>query len=333
MEAIEAKFSDPSEDLEKMFSEMSEGYRVQIKRVEPEWCNGIVGTFEFDPTEPISTKWIAKRFGGRKLQIKILTPDGKYSGARTLTFPYAPKEDGQELIPGPHGAPILASQAKVEAPPPQEMGLVSALEKIMTAQSQNNQALQGMLLDRVAGLEKLLTQKIETNNNGQQQQQIEPQDPQAQMKSTLETFKMMEELRESLAGNPEMTDDAENPLLSKVMDKMIDKLTAEQPQNDQQAPQQQAHHGAPPLPPRGEPSNLELAQLVKNRLATMDPDEKDFLMDQVFGEEEEMEEIEENQNDAGQGDLPEVESLLSGEDRGILNENSEGTPADNSPEN
>jgi len=144
---------------------------------------------------------------------------------------------------------------------------------------------------------------------------------------------MMEELRESLAGNPEMTDDAENPLLSKVMDKMIDKLTAEQPQNDQQAPQQQAHHGAPPLPPRGEPSNLELAQLVKKRLDTMDPDEKDFLMDQVFGEEEEMEEIEENQNDAGQGDLPEVESLLSGEDRGILNENSEGTPADNSPEN
>lgn len=324
MEAIDAKFSDPSEDLEKMFAEMGEGYRVQIKRIEPEWCNGIVGTFEFDPTEPISTKWIAKRFGGRKLQIKILTPDGKYSGARTLTFPLAPKEDGQELIPGPHGAPILASRAIVEQPQaPQETGLVSALEKIMQAQAQQNQALQNMLIGRVAGLEQLLTQRIETPGNGQQQ--ISPADPNASLKTTLESFKMMEELRESLGAPGGGGDDEENPLLSKVMDKMIEKLTEEKPQA--------APPGSPPLPERTEPSNLELAGMVKNRLQAMDPDEREFYLSTVFEDESEesdefIDETIDTPIDTGQNSDLDLGSLLSGEDQEKLEQANDESSAE-----
>lgn len=319
---IEVRYTDPEADLNNLFAEMTEGFKVSIRRIEPEWCKGNVGTFEFDPSEPISVEWIEKRFGGTKYHVQVKTPDNQFTGSRTIMIPETPKKNGMELMPGPHGAPILAAQGVVKQQPAQEnKETITVLEKMLQLQHQQNEALQKMLLDRVAKLETLLTTRIETpapQAQPVQTQQVPFYDPSVQLKSTLETFKMMEELRSSLRGAEQETE-PENPLLTKMMDKMIERLTEEKPAA--------ASQGSPPLPPRTEPSNIELANLVKSRLRTMSQDEKDFILNDVF-EEEETEDF-----DNGQDEVDRVD-LLSGEDQAELEEarqNGGDLPQDDSP--
>lgn len=307
MEAIEAKFKDPEAALEMLLSELQEGYKVQIKRIEPDWCNGVLGTFDFDPLEPISSEWIKRKFGGRKLQIKILAPNNEYAGARTVTFPDSPRDNGADIIPGPHGSPIFASQAQPEPRQNEDTSMVKMLEKILMVQQTQAKAMQDTLLSRVDSLEKLLAEKVnQPQNNGQQQGQPPfHYDPNAQLKSTLETMKMIEELKENVtAGNPP---DEENPMISKIMDKMIEKLTDDKPA--------QVAQGSPPLPERAEPTNTELVNLVKTRLQGMDPAERQFMVSQVLQDQEDYEEEDEIDDLPRQQESTDVDSLLSGEDQ------------------
>jgi hypothetical protein len=322
MNEIIATYEEPTDDLETLVSELEGGFKVTILRKEPPWAEEALGTVDFSPGESISIDWVRNRYGGGVYSLRIKQPDGKHKMHRTVKINERPKNRyGIEIYPGPDGVPLTKEELqKAPAEKPGIDPMVTVFKEMMLAQAEHAKTVQENLMKRIESLEK--------NANRQATPAPAPVplfDPQQQIRTTLETMRMMEELKESVRGN-EAKAEEENPMLSKIMEKMIDRLTQDAPQPSPQ-PQQ---HKAPPLPPRGEPSNLELAQLVRSRLDTMDPDEKDFLLSEVFGEEEE-DEMEEMENDTGQHDLPEVESLLSGEDRGILNEEKQSTPAHNGP--
>lgn len=312
---IEATFQDPEVDIDHLLSEMPEGYKVQIKRLEPEWCNGVVATVDYDPTEPISAKWIVNRFGGRKYQIKVLDEKSRYRSVRTITFPEVPLKDGAPIEPGPHGAPVLCSVGKtVEPPPPQQDNqMVGMLEKLLVAQQTQANAMTTMLLGRVQGLETLLTAKLTEPapvNTGL----VPPIDASTQMKNTLETVKAIEELRGAIGGSEGGEVDPANPLYDKIIDKLVDKFTAEpQPKQQQQQQQTQTRGNLPPGPIAPKLSNLELAVEIKERLKDMPEEEREYLLSHVLEDE-----VEETPAIAGQDDIEGLDSLLTQEDEEAL---------------
>ena len=96
-EEIEVSWQDPEADIDMLLSEIPEGYKVQIKRTEPPWAKGVVATVDYDPTEPVSAKWIVETYGGRKYQIKVLDERGRYKYIRSITFPDPPLTDGANV--------------------------------------------------------------------------------------------------------------------------------------------------------------------------------------------------------------------------------------------
>lgn len=343
MSELVATYEDQTDDLEQLLSEIDGGYKVTIARKEPPWAAGQLGTTEFDKTDTISIDWIRSRYGGGLFTLKIKYPDGKYITHRTVVINERPKNrNGIEIYPGTDGVPITKDELPNANPPPpqQDNTMLLAMKEIMAAQAQQAKATQEMLAQRVASLETLFMQSM-TNAQTQPQPNPHPQsnyDPNAQLKSTLETFKMIEELKENVKS--EETDDFDSPLLSKAIDKIIDKFT------DNTQPQQQQQQGTQPLPPRTEPNNMELARMAKERMAAMDEDERQYLINYLMEEEEEddpeyeeqatsgeqnpIEVTEEIDPSPGQQDNEQVNSLLSGGDKAMLNDSSQ--PADGSTE-
>ena len=139
--------------MDSLLSEMPQGYKVQIKRVEPEWCNGVVATIDYDPSEPVSAKWIVNRFGGRKFQVRVLDERSRYKAIRTITFPKPLLQDGAAIEPGPNGAPILCSEAKTAEPlpPQQDNQMVGMLEKLLVSQQTQANAMTTMFWFRKRG--------------------------------------------------------------------------------------------------------------------------------------------------------------------------------------
>ena len=327
MSDIIATYEQTIDDLETLLSELDGGYKVTITRKEPPWAEEQLGTIDFSPGEAISTDWIRNRYGGGSFSLRIKDANGKHKGHRAVRINERPKNRyGVEIYPGPDGVPITKDEQNSKPQPPAVDPMIIALKEIMQAQAQNARATQDLLLKRIESLERAVVSSNQ-NQNPVQAQHLQPYDPQSQLKTTLETMKMIEELKENVKGNdPDELD--ENPFFSKVMEKMLDKLTDDK----QTAP---APPGSPPLPPRTEPNNLELAQMVKSRLAGMDPEERDYLMSTVFGDEEDdFEEIDEEPIDTGQEDNPDLDSLLSGEDQQQLKEaatNETPAPGNDSP--
>ena len=312
-ESIEAVFDDPEAELDLLLAEVPAGYKIQIKRLEPEWCNGIVGTFDINDGETISPEWITKRFGGRKFQIKILDANSRYKRVRIVSFPDVPKRDGKPLVEGPSG-PILASEAIAAIAPQQDNPMIGVLEKILAGQTAQANQMQTMLLGRVQGLETILTQKL-TEPAAAAVPALPAPDPQSQLRQTLETVRAIEELKGVMGGGEVIEgDEAANPLYNTIVEKLVEKFTAEPQQQSQQQPQQQRPQKYPPgyVPPplqQQEPSDLELAEMVKQRLKTIPDEQRELLLSHVLDDDEP-----ETPSIAGQDDLEELESLLTEED-------------------
>ena len=92
-------------DIERVMSQLGEGFKLAVIRKEPVWCDGTLITEEIDPNEPISIENIRQRWGGRRLQLKILNPDGSYLKSTTVSFPDPHKKEGVEMVVGPDGMP------------------------------------------------------------------------------------------------------------------------------------------------------------------------------------------------------------------------------------
>jgi hypothetical protein len=132
------------------------------------------------------------------------------------------------------------------------------------------------------------------------------------MRNTLETVKAIEELRGAIGGSESGEGETENPMYDKIIEKLVDKFTAEpQPKQQQQQQQTQTRGNLPPgtIIKDRELSDLELAMEVKQRLKTMTEDEKEFLLSHVLEDEEA-----ETPAIAGQDESGEVDSLLTQED-------------------
>lgn len=319
MSDIVATYSEETDDLEQLLSEIDGGYKVTFTRKDPPWAEGQLGTIEFSPKDTISVDWIRNRFGGGLFSLKIKQPNGKYITHRTITISERPKNrQGMEIWPGPDGVPLTKEEKDIRPEPtssPQNDVMIATLKEIMMAQSEQAKMTQDLLLKRVASLEEALVEKA---NTPQPAAPVLPPhyDPNQQLKTTLETMKMIEELKQSVSQAD--TDTDENPFLTKMMDKMIEKLTEEKPTAQTQA-------GPPPLPQRNEPSDLELAQMVKDRLRTMDPQTKEYLLGEVFDEDDEDEDetFVTSENDPRQKLDSNLDSLLSEEDQLTLNEANE----------
>lgn len=311
MDAIDATFKDQESDLEQLFQELEGGFKIQVLRLEPDWCKGTLGTFDFMAGESVTTDWLVEKFGGRKLQVRILHADSSYNAARTIIFPKAPREDGIEIVKGPDGAPITVHERDAAkerpAPPPQQQNDMSGLfTTMLEMQTQQANQMQSLMMT-------LLSKTLDSSNNAPVAPVSPPPvpvNPQAHMKDTLEMFKTMEELRGMMSTGGQAESDPENPLLSMVIDKAVEKFTgpAAQPQQPQQAQQQLGN--LPPGPIAPAVSNTDFALEAKRRLKTMSEQERELLLSHVFEEEEE-----ETPVVSGQEYEPEVESLLTPEDQ------------------
>lgn len=307
-EEIEVSWSDPDADIDMLLAEIPVGYKVQVKRTEPPWAKGVVATVDYDPTDPVSAKWIVDTFGGRKYQIKVLDERGRYKYIRAIEFPDPPLKDGAPIVPGPNGAYIFASEARSMQPqppaPPQQDNDMSGLFKTMLEmQTQQANSMQTLMMG-------LLNKTLDSSNNAPVVPVAAPVavNPQAHMKDTLEMFKTMEELRGMMSSGGEAAGDPENPLLDMVINKAVEKFTGPAAQTPQQTPQQLGN--LPPGPIAPTQSNMDFALEAKERLKSMNPQEREMLLSHVFEEEEE-----ETPVVSGQDDEPEVQSLLSQEDQ------------------
>lgn len=314
-EEIEVSWSDPEADIDMLLSEIPQGYKVQVKRTEPPWAKGVVATVDYDPTDPVSAKWIVDTYGGRKYQIKVLDERGRYKYIRAIEFPDPPLKDGAPIVPGPNGSYILESQANAmqaqpPAPTPQGDNMSGLFTTMLEMQTQQANSMQTLMMT-------LLSKTMDANQNAPVAPALPPPvavNPQSHMKDTLEMFKGMEELRNLMGGKAgEVADgDPENPLYGMLIDKLMTKFTDPAQQKSPQPAQQGLNLQQGNVPPP--PSNLDLAMEIKERLKSMQPQEKEMLLSCVLDEEEE-----ETPVDTGQDEIPEVESLLTQEDEDELN--------------
>jgi len=319
---VTARFENPDEELEVLLSEVPDGYKVLIKREEPEWARGNVGTFEFDQGEEISTEWLERKIGGTKLTIRAYRLSNKeFIGSRRVRIPSAPKKDGIELVPGPHGSPITVienERLKAQDQNPQSQGggvdLIGSLKTIMDAQNSMMENMNNMLASRVATLENLLTDKLTKQPDEQAlATAAAPTSPQNHLKEMMETFRSVEEFKESMGLNAVASGGDEggienSPLFEMITEKLIEKFDDEEEKKDGKPKQR-----------RSEPSNLQLANIVKKRLKTMDPDERERLLSHVLEDEEE-----ETPAIAGPEDETDLKSLLDENDLKTLS--GEGEP-------
>lgn len=319
MEAIEARFQDPEAELDTLFAEIQGSYKVQIKREEPPWAAGTCGTHHFDKGETISTDWIAERFGGQKFQIRVMDANGTPLGSRRIRIPKVPREDGIELVRGPNG-PITIEEAKKLNPPPppappQNDGMNGLIKGVLEMQTQQANQMQTLMMT-------LLTKMLEPNAQAQpiQQQFQPPVDPQAQLKNTLETFKLVEEMREMFGGGGGEGEGDGDLFSNPLFEKLIDRFAGPPPQQHYPPPQQNRALPPGPIAPP-EPDDLQLMAMVANRLKQKSPEEQ-MKWGELLSRNLEQGTPETRAN-AGQDENEDLESLLTDEDLAELENDSQ----------
>lgn len=175
--------------LERLLSSLHQGWKIVIIRELPTIFRGHLETIEYygDEDEPIDVDYLLKKWGGRKLIIKVHDKFGRWVGGATVPlFSYPPKVNGQELderqayggyradvpsaaiIPSPHGA--------IVQPQPQPQFDIGRIIDMMGRQKGTN----------VADILKLV-EFVQARN----QQQYQQPDMIQQMLGTLEMFKRM----------------------------------------------------------------------------------------------------------------------------------------------
>lgn len=331
-------------DWDRALSELSSEYRLQIFRKEPNFCDGLIYEIDIDPEEPISADEIRRRFGGRRLTAKILAPDGSYIKQRTFNFPDPPKEHGIELVPGPYGTAIrkdeyekqqqTQQQAQGQSLQPNTDLQTNLLQSLIQAQSQQNQNMQNMLVQRVNHLEGLLENRAETTAEPQYISQNDSK-PFDGLKDTIKMIKEMEELK-AIMGTARGDVSGESPSpWTGAIEKMLD-FVLERERVNMQTKQAQAlaAQNVPPLPPASSvssqpQSDLQLIDTLRSKLSSSDNATKAQLMQAILGDDlesvielipEHEEEFNNVVNESCPEDEEELNSMISAEDRAKLGE-------------
>lgn len=296
-------------DLDKVLREVGQGYRAQIKRKEPTWCDGLIDTIELDADDPISMDFLKQEYGGRKLQIVIQDADGNYVTARTVKFPDPPKKEGRELkrweeerpaVPQSNGAGLLGE-------------MKSIFELMLTSQEKQLAGIIDSFDRRLDAVER-----SRPGDGGGRN--VLPFD---HIKQSLSTIKQINTLKEEM-GIDSAPQASEENSITRAVDKFTDlMIEKEQAKIKREIETHTAAQTAPPLPPSSqytppqqqaqEPaestaesttaaisglSDVEFAAHVKNRLDALEPEERAEIINQ-FAEMYDLEEdVEENDSES-----------------------------------
>lgn len=339
-------------DFDKTLSELGGDHRLQIIRKEPSWCDGMATEYNIDPEEPVSAEEIRRRWGGRRLQAKIINPDGTFGKQKTFNFPDPPRDEGVELVMGPYGTPIRKDQ--LDTPKTQEVHPQPAandmqttlLQTLIQAQASQNTNMQNMLVQRVNHLEGLLERRSPDETPSHvPQPDSKPFDG---LKDTIKMIKEMEQLKAIMgAAQGAPAGDVESSPWTGTVEKMLDFVLERERVNMQTKQAQATAAQQIPVLPRPEvqptapappptQSDVELFDSLRNRLANADNETKAQLMQAVLGEDiddvielipenELVPEIEQefdvNKNDSCPTHETDVDSVISAEDRAELGGN------------
>jgi hypothetical protein len=237
-EIIEAKWSD-DQDITAIFAELGDECKIGIHRKEPEWCGGHIRTVTFDPKEPISIDWIAAKFGGEKLMVRLYGPKTKqnksgYLAARTIEIMGPPRDGyGIEMVQGPDGKAVKVTELdlvmerhrkqlgiqKEESPRPtnnENNGLsqTSLVQTLIESQSQQHNAMLQMMGQRVQSLEQMLYH----HPPGQAPAAMSPIE---QIKQTAEAIALLDKMKGSFSGGGEGMDDSLFSMIGPVVQNLF----------------------------------------------------------------------------------------------------------------
>ena len=84
-------------ELEELFGLMSTGWRVAVERLDPDWCSGHQGSYDYDVDEAPTIDWLKEKFGGRKFRARVYDQNNKYKGQRTIKIDDYPRRNGIRL--------------------------------------------------------------------------------------------------------------------------------------------------------------------------------------------------------------------------------------------
>lgn len=329
---IESKYVD----FDRMLAELGGGFRLQIYRKEPSWCAGLLHEYDIDPDDPVSADELRRRWGGLRLQAKILTPEGGYGKQRTFNFPDPPRKDYQEVVLGPYGIPTLKTDLEKEQQQQDRNqflqqsqnnghGQNALLGELIRAQSSAAQNMQQLLSARINHLESLLENRSHMAASQPQSQSGSAFDA---VRDTMKMIKEMENIRAVMgaARGEDPASMAEASPWTNAISKMLDFVLEKEKMSMQQKLQTPMMQ-APPLPSRAlsapQTDDSALINSLSNRLKNVDTATKAQLVQAVLGDELDdvlniIDGVDEENQSCSDNDSDVKSDLVSAEDSALL---------------
>lgn len=150
------------QEIDDILSELGSDFKVRIERLEPRWCDGSLGTLHISSGERLDLEELGERYGGRKLLLRFIGPNGRVIKAKTVKFPGPPREDGiiikQRLDP--------ADEVHSSSRPDEQntFGSMEAILNMMNNQSAAHQkTIETIMLGRISNLESQIEERQQTN--------------------------------------------------------------------------------------------------------------------------------------------------------------------------
>lgn len=210
---------DALEKVEKILSDVSTGWKVQIQRIEPSWCKGILETIDVDDGNPVDIDYLVRTWGGEKLRLRVKDPNGIYrGGADVPLYSYEPLHFGR---PKKHPAAIDETSSTPPNPLADIDSLLGIIERLKG--SQQNQStgldLHGLaeLLAFVrpapnpqpmfSGIEQILQlseayKALRTTFGGEDDKQMNPDDLFGKVQGILESYSKLQEINKNSPKRP-----------------------------------------------------------------------------------------------------------------------------------
>lgn len=288
--------------IETLLAELTPGMRVQIHRIDPRWCDGILATWEVDAEVPIDVEAIRHEFGGRRLAIKTIGADGKFKHYRQVKFPDPPRENGRRVYsPEEQEERERAQQPQVDP----YKSLEGVFDKMVSMNQTASDTVNKFMMDRMGRLEDhLLGQRTQppAPTNGNTKTGIE------QVKESMETLAQLNTLRQDILGDVGEGEEKESNVAEKMLTDFFD-LQMKKEKMKMDAAMDAHKQRMQPAPPIGKPgeersekpteqkqtfendsksvhdlSDIELAVLAKERFNKLPQEQQEAMLSVFLGE-------------------------------------------------
>lgn len=301
-ESLKSNETDDQFDaLAEGLAQLSPNWKVSIQRVQPAWCKGHLETIDiYDPSDHgIDMDYLIRKWGGRKLWIRILNEKGQYKSSGTINlFSFPPRVNGQELRE--HEVYGMTENDNPNRPNFQPMTIAPAT----TQHQQGGLGLDiGKLIDIImkkggagADVGSILQIMEYARSQSQPQPQMQLQGMMEQMAGMMGMFTQMRQLFGDMqgGGGGGGTDDSLTPMIGEVAKALLTRqqpaAAAPPPRGSLAPPRQQFQ--APPPPPKpqlqaqpaptpipvpdqgqNEPDDFDIVEKLGSDLSNLDPED------------------------------------------------------------